>query len=274
MPAHPASAPCRITYEGQFKTGDAEGGEERQVTRVQVTRVQVDTRQARPDTGGHAPGAADPAPGPAAGALCLKVMDTPNAPNPEAGAPPGTSAELNGRLSILLGQIAQGDQTAFAEFYEATSRRVFGMARRVLIDAELSEDTTQEVFLQVWQNASKFNREAGSPLAWLMTISHRRAVDKVRSSQSSSDREAKYGASSQEIDHDSVSDEVGSRLEAEAVVRCLATLTETQQESVRLAYYGGLTYREVAEKLHAAVPTIKSRIRDGLIRLKTCLGVS
>ncbi|WP_224047076.1 ECF RNA polymerase sigma factor SigK [Arthrobacter sp. NicSoilB4] len=201
-------------------------------------------------------------------------MDTPNAPNPEATATPGTPAEVNRRLGALLELIARGDQAAFAEFYELTSRRVFGMARRVLIDVELSEDTTQEVFLQVWQNAAKFNPEAGSPLAWLMTISHRRAVDKVRSSQSSTDREAKYGASSQDIDHDSVSDEVGSRLEAEAVVRCLETLTDTQQESVRLAYYGGLTYREVAEKLNAAVPTIKSRIRDGLIRLKTCLGVS
>lgn len=201
-------------------------------------------------------------------------MDTPNAPNPEAAAPAGTSADINGRLGSLLELIAQGDQAAFAEFYSLTSRRVFGMARRVLIDTELSEDTTQEVFLQVWQNAAKFNPAAGSPLAWLMTISHRRAVDKVRSSQSATDREAKYGASSQEIDHDSVSDEVGSRLETEAVVRCLETLTDTQQESVRLAYYGGLTYREVAERLNAAVPTIKSRIRDGLIRLKTCLGVS
>jgi len=201
-------------------------------------------------------------------------MDTPNAPNPEAAAPPSAAAELNRRLAALLGQIAGGDQAAFAEFYQLTSRRVFGMARRVLIDPELSEDTTQEVFLQVWQNAAKFNADVGSPLAWLMTISHRRAVDKVRSSQSSTDRESRYGASSQEIDHDSVSDEVGSRLEAEAVVRCLDTLTDTQQESVRLAYYGGLTYREVAEKLNAAVPTIKSRIRDGLIRLKTCLGVS
>jgi RNA polymerase sigma-70 factor (ECF subfamily) len=239
-----------------------------------VTRVQADRRPARPASGGHANGAANPDPIPGTRTLCLKVMDTPNAPNPGATAPPGTPVELNGRLSNLLGQIAQGDQAAFAEFYELTSRRVFGMARRVLIDTELSEDTTQEVFLQVWQNASKFNREAGSALAWLMTISHRRAVDKVRSSQSSSEREAKYGASSQEIDHDSVSDEVGSRLEAEAVVRCLGTLTETQRESVRLAYYGGLTYREVAAKLNAAVPTIKSRIRDGLIRLKTCLGVS
>ncbi|MCO4235863.1 sigma-70 family RNA polymerase sigma factor [Pseudarthrobacter raffinosi] len=202
-------------------------------------------------------------------------METPNAPNSEAPAAVTNSpADLGKRLAGLLARIAGGDQAAFAEFYQLTSRRVFGMARRVLIDPELSEDTTQEVFLQVWQNAAKFNPEAGSPLSWLMTISHRRAVDKVRSSQSATDREAKYGASSQDVDHDSVSTEVDSRLEAEAVVRCLETLTDTQQESVRLAYYGGLTYREVAEKLNAAVPTIKSRIRDGLIRLKTCLGVS
>lgn len=210
-----------------------------------------------------------------AGDLCLVVMETPNAPNFEAPAAVSDSpADLSQRLSGLLARIAGGDQAAFAEFYQLTSRRVFGMARRVLIDPELSEDTTQEVFLQVWQNAAKFNPDAGSPLSWLMTIAHRRAVDRVRSSQSATDREAKYGASSQDVDHDSVADEVDTKLEAEAVVRCLETLTDTQQESVRLAYYGGLTYREVAERLNAAVPTIKSRIRDGLIRLKTCLGVS
>ncbi|GAB15473.1 RNA polymerase ECF-type sigma factor SigK [Arthrobacter globiformis NBRC 12137] len=209
-----------------------------------------------------------------AGDLCLRVMDTPNAPNFDATAPPGTAVDLNQQLAQLLERIADGDQASFAEFYRLTSRRVFGMARRVLIDPELSEDTVQEVFLQVWQNAAKFDPGSGSPLAWLMTISHRRAVDRVRSSQSATEREARYGASSQDIDHDSVSDQVDSRLEAEAVVRCLETLTETQQESVRLAYYGGLTYREVAEKLNAAIPTIKSRIRDGLIRLKSCLGVS
>ena len=208
------------------------------------------------------------------GNLCLRVMETPNAPKFDATAPPGTAVDLNQQLAQLLERIAQGDQESFAEFYRLTSRRVFGMARRVLIDPELSEDTVQEVFLQVWQNAARFDPASGSPLAWLMTISHRRAVDRVRSSQSASEREARYGATSQDIDHDSVQDEVDGRLEAEAVVRCLETLTETQQESVRLAYYGGLTYREVAEKLNAAIPTIKSRIRDGLIRLKTCLGVS
>ena len=177
-------------------------------------------------------------------------------------------------LTDLLLRVAQQDRDAFALLYQQTSRRVYGLARRVLIDPELSEDATQEVFLQVWNTADRFNPAMGSPMAWLMTLAHRRAVDKVRSEQSATDREARYGAASQTIDHDDVVDTVSQRLEAEGVVQCLKTLTATQQESVRLAYYGGLTYREVAEKLGVAVPTIKSRIRDGLLRLKTCLGVA
>ncbi|MHA7209460.1 ECF RNA polymerase sigma factor SigK [Arthrobacter sp. MDT1-65] len=177
-------------------------------------------------------------------------------------------------LTDLLLRIARQDRTAFALFYEQTSKRVYGLARRVLIDPELSEDATQEVYLQVWNTADRFDPALGSPMAWLMTLAHRRAVDKVRSEQSATDREARYGAATQTIDHDDVVDTVTQRLEAEGVVRCLDTLTETQQESVKLAYYGGLTYREVAEKLGVAVPTIKSRIRDGLIRLKTCLEVT
>ena len=177
-------------------------------------------------------------------------------------------------LTDLLLRVAEQDRRAFALFYEQTSRRVYGLARRVLIDPDLSEDATQEVYLQVWNTADRFDPAMGSPMAWLMTLAHRRAVDKVRSEQSATDREARYGAATQTIDHDDVVDTVTQRLEAEGVVRCLDTLTATQQESVRLAYYGGLTYREVAEKLGVAVPTIKSRIRDGLIRLKTCLGVT
>lgn len=206
-------------------------------------------------------------------------MDTPRVsritpsrsdPDQVPGASSGSAADLVG----LLARIAAQDQSAFAEFYAQTSRRVYGLARRVLIDPELSEDTTQEVFLQVWNTADRFNEDAGSPMAWLMTLAHRRAVDRVRSEQSSTNREARYGAAMQVKDHDDVVDTVTQRLEAEAVVQCLETLTDTQRESVRLAYYGGLTYREVAERLDVAVPTIKSRIRDGLIRLKTCLGVN
>jgi RNA polymerase sigma-70 factor (ECF subfamily) len=209
-------------------------------------------------------------------------MDTPRVSRATPGRTPaggltdnaaaGTAAEPT--LTDLLLRIARQDQEAFAAFYAQTSRRVYGLARRVLIDPELSEDATQEVYLQVWNSAGRFDPAAGSPMAWLMTLAHRRAVDKVRSEQSSTDREARYGAATQTIDHDDVVDTVTQRLEAETVVKCLDTLTATQQESVRLAYYGGLTYREVAEKLGVAVPTIKSRIRDGLLRLKACLGVS
>ncbi|BBE23368.1 ECF RNA polymerase sigma factor SigK [Arthrobacter sp. MN05-02] len=188
----------------------------------------------------------------------------------EAAVDPGTGPTL----TDLLLRVARQDRTAFALFYEQTSKRVYGLARRVLIDADLSEDATQEVYLQVWNTADRFDPQLGSPMAWLMTLTHRRAVDKVRSEQSATDREARYGAATQTVDHDDVVDTVTQRLEAESVVRCLDTLTETQQESVRMAYYGGLTYREVAERLGVAVPTIKSRIRDGLLRLKTCLGVA
>ena len=205
--------------------------------------------------------------------ICWTVMDTPNNPGPPVFEATGSATDLNSQLTGLLEQVAAGDQQAFAEFYQLTSRRVFGMARRVLIDPDLSEDATQEVYIQVWQGAAKFDRAAGTPLAWLMTIAHRRAIDRVRTVQAATDREAKYGAASQDLDRDLVAEEADTNLEAEAVSRCLGTLTDTQRESVRLAYYGGLTYREVAEHLGAAVPTIKSRIRDGLLRLKTCLGV-
>ncbi|ABY23018.1 RNA polymerase sigma factor [Renibacterium salmoninarum ATCC 33209] len=205
--------------------------------------------------------------------LSLYQMDTPKTTEaaPAALPKPGQGLDV---LVELIRATAQGNHEAFAELYRLTSRRVYGMARRVLIDAELAEDATQEVYLQIWQNAAKFDSSAGSPLAWLMTIAHRRAVDKVRSTQSSTDREARYGAASQGIEHDEVADAVSDKIDAESVVKCLATLTDTQQESVKLAYYGGLTYREVAEKLGAAVPTVKSRIRDGLLRLKSCLEVS
>lgn len=205
--------------------------------------------------------------------ISLGQMDTPKTNETTTGSPVRTG-DGQEALADLIRSTADGDEQAFAELYRLTARRVYGMARRVLIDAELAQDAAQEVYLQIWQNAAKFDAASGSPLAWLMTIAHRRAVDKVRSAQSSADREAKYGATSQSIEHDEVADAVSDRIDAESVVKCLATLTDTQQESVKLAYYGGLTYREVAEKLGAAVPTVKSRIRDGLLRLKSCLEVN
>ncbi|GAB34838.1 RNA polymerase ECF-type sigma factor SigK [Gordonia otitidis NBRC 100426] len=176
------------------------------------------------------------------------------------------------RLPILLEKIASGDETAFSEFYDLTSHRVYGMVLRVLRDPGYSEETTQEVYLQVWRSASTFRPELGSALSWLITLAHRRAVDRVRSETASARREETYGAEDYTAMFDEVSEAVDKRETSSQVRGCLETLTDVQRESIGLAYYEGLTYREVSERLSVALPTIKSRIRDGLARLRTCLG--
>ncbi|KAA0017077.1 ECF RNA polymerase sigma factor SigK [Antrihabitans cavernicola] len=178
------------------------------------------------------------------------------------------------RLQDLLQRVAAGDKAAFAELYDATSTRVYGMVIRVLRNPAISEEATQEVYLQIWRSADSFDPQRGSALAWIMTLAHRRAIDRVRSEQSGADREALYGSRNRETDHDQVVESVIQQLESDAVVHCLDTLTETQRSTVRLAYYDGLTYREVAELLSTPLSTVKTRIRDGLSRLRTCLEVT
>lgn len=176
--------------------------------------------------------------------------------------------------AALLTAIADGDSAAFAEFYDLTAPRVFGLAYRVVRDRTLAEDVVQEVFLQVWSSAARqYDPALASPIGWLMTLTHRRSIDRVRSEQSAADRNHAYGASSLGREHDTVADEVGQRLDEQEVTDCLDGLTAVQREAIGLAYYSGHTYREVAEHLAVTLPTIKARIRDGLIRLKNCLGV-
>lgn len=178
-------------------------------------------------------------------------------------------------LAGLLRRTGDGDRDAFCDFYAATSARVHGLVLRVLRDPGYSEETTQEIYLEVWRTAAVFDPSRGSALSWLITMAHRRAIDRVRAEQSASERNDTYGAA-QRTSGASVSDDVAEAAirhdENRAVGDCLGTLSETQRGSVTLAYYGGLTYREVADRLHVALPTIKSRIRDGLKRLRDCLG--
>lgn len=176
------------------------------------------------------------------------------------------------RLAALLHRIGESDRAAFAELYDACADRVYGMVLKVLRDPGYSEETTQETFLQIWRTAGSYDPQRGSPLSWMMTLAHRRAIDRVRSAQSGSDRESQYGSRSHSTAYDEVLESVTQRLETEAVVRCLDQLTDLQRETIYLAYYGGLTYREIADRLGVGVPTVKSRMRDGLIRLKKCLG--
>ncbi len=174
-------------------------------------------------------------------------------------------------LETVLAAVARGDHAAFRALYDRVSPAVLGTALRVVRDPAQSEEVMQEVLLEVWRTAARFDPAAGSASAWIMTVAHRRAVDRVRSEQRASERELRAARAS--IAYDEVTDAVETSLEQQRVRRCLAGLTELQRESVALAYYGGYSYREVAQLLGVAVGTVKTRMRDGLIRLRDCLGV-
>ena len=173
----------------------------------------------------------------------------------------------------LLRKVARGDEKAFTTLYEIIAPRVFGLARRVVRDPAQAEEVAQEALVEVWRTATRFDPAKGSATSWVLTITHRRAVDRVRSAQAGADRERRAVAASGETPYDDVVEEVTANLEQQQVRRCLKGLTELQREAITLAYYDGFTYREVAEKLDTALPTIKTRMRDGLIRLRDCLGV-
>ncbi|WP_328997944.1 sigma-70 family RNA polymerase sigma factor [Kribbella sp. NBC_00709] len=189
--------------------------------------------------------------------------------------PSGLSASSQGLSDgDLLAMTAGGDTAAFSALYDRISPSVFGLVRRILRNPAQSEEVTQEVMIDIWRTANRYDPARGSAQSWILTIAHRRAVDRVRSEQASADRLERVGARSAEVDFDQVADTVTTRLETEQVRRCLDRLTDLQRESINLAYYNGYTYPEVAQRLGAKLPTIKARMRDGLIRLRDCLGTA
>jgi len=188
--------------------------------------------------------------------------------------PPHGSRGVKGQrphLAELLSRTAQGDHGAFEAVYDQVAPTVFGTVRRVVRDPCLSEEVTQEVFIEIWRTASRFNATKGSPSAWVATIAHRRAVDRVRAEQRSADRDRR--AASPIVAYDEVAESVEHNMDIERVRHCLKRLTDLQREVVTLAYYRGYTYREVAELLGVPAGTVSTRMRDGLIRLRDCLGV-
>jgi RNA polymerase sigma-70 factor, ECF subfamily len=172
-------------------------------------------------------------------------------------------------VDLLIQRVARGDARAFEALYDELSAAVYGLARRVVRDPTRAEDVTQEVFLEVWRKAARFDRDLGKAKTWVMTIAHRRAVDAVRRSESNKRQDDR--AAPDEVSHDEPADAVIKDEEHSAVRGCLDTLTDLQLESVRLAYFNGYTYNEVATLLDKPLPTIKTRMRDGLIRLRDCL---
>ncbi|UTT67693.1 ECF RNA polymerase sigma factor SigK [Janibacter sp. CX7] len=170
--------------------------------------------------------------------------------------------------------MAKGDEAAFAAVYDETAPRLHGLVLRILRNPAQSEEVTQEVFLEVWRRASHFDPQRGSAIGWLLTMAHRRAVDRVRSSQASVVRDDGWHARSREVDFDTTAEHATARIEAARVRAALEGLTEVQREAVSLAYLGGYTHTEVAGLLDLPLGTAKTRIRDGLIRLRDQLGVT
>jgi len=189
---------------------------------------------------------------------------------PAPNAVPRAGADLDELLTL----VGRGDQVAFESVYDQVAAPVFGLIRRVLRDPAQSEEVAQEALLEVWRNAGRFDPGRGTAVTWIMTIAHRRAVDRVRAEAAATDREARAAAIVPAGPADEVAEAVESSLEAERVRRCLGGLSDLQRQSIQLAYYSGYTYPQVASALGVALGTVKTRIRDGLKRLRDCLGVS
>jgi RNA polymerase sigma-70 factor (ECF subfamily) len=176
-------------------------------------------------------------------------------------------------LGQLLAASSRADEAAFAMLYDRVAPRVFGLVRTVVRDPALAEEVTQEVFLEIWQQCARFAPGRGSALSWMLTIAHRRAVDRVRAVEAATRRDQDQ-AGHQDVDFDATAEQAHQGLEAQRVRRAMGSLTPVQRGALELAYFRGYTHAEVAQLLDLPLGTAKTRIRDGLIRLRDTLGVS
>lgn len=189
-----------------------------------------------------------------------------------AGEPVGREAESS-RLTELMSACSRGHEEAFSELYDLTSSRVYGIALRVVRSTDHAAEVTQEVFVEVWRQSARYSPDKGSVMAWMTTMAHRRAVDRVRAVTSEVVRDENYAATESDRGVDQVWDSVAQKFDVERVRKGMASLTAIQREALSLAYFGGYTQSQVASLLKLPLGTVKTRIRDGLIGLRDALGV-
>jgi len=200
-----------------------------------------------------------------ANVAAVSTLNPPTAPVRALAAPTEVSSDE------LLVAVAGGDQRAFSVLYDRVSPQVLGVALRVLRDRALAEEALQEVMVEVWRKADRFDPDRGTAPGWIATLAHRRAVDRVRSEQASRDRDDRVSRRDEMRAFDSVADEVEVELDHWQVRQALSALTVRQREAIELAYFAGHTYRDVARVLGVPEGTAKSRLRDGLLRLRAAL---
>jgi RNA polymerase sigma-70 factor (ECF subfamily) len=197
-------------------------------------------------------------------------------PGEEPSGPHAQHAGRAGRTALLVDLItscARGHEDAFRVLYDETCSRIYGIVLRILHSPDLAAEVTQDVYTEIWRQAARYSPEKGSVLTWMVTVAHRRAVDRVRSVASETSREDRYAALTAEPQVDRVWEAVERRMESERVRRAMASLTDVQREALSLAYFGGYTQTQVAALLQLPLGTVKSRMRDGLIGLRDALGV-
>jgi RNA polymerase sigma-70 factor (ECF subfamily) len=189
-------------------------------------------------------------------------------------APPAILRLVETTLEQSLVRAADGDERAFAEVYDATAPRVFGLVLRILVDRAQAEEVAQEVYLEAWRQAKRFDPDRGAAISWLLQIAHARAVDRVRASQSQRDRDARIGVRDTPVPVDTVAEHAEVALESARARKALRELSDPQREAIELAYFDGLTQTEIAERVGAPLGTVKTRLRDGMVRLRGILGVT
>ncbi len=190
-----------------------------------------------------------------------------------AAAPP---TEKSLRLATLLSRVALGDQTAFGEFYEKTSSHLYGVALRILRDPSHAEEILQEAYVNVWHHAGSYEAAKSQPLTWLTTIVRNRCLDQLRRRELdtvtlNNDDDDDAPAYDPPSDAPSPAAMLMAGAEARSVRDCVDTLDGGPKQAVALAFYHGLSHSELALQLHEPLGTVKSWVRRGLEKLKTCL---
>lgn len=184
-----------------------------------------------------------------------------------------TVTGVRAHIDSLLSRVAVGDHTAFRQLYDQIAPRVYGLIRRTLVDDAQSQEVMQDVFLEVWRSASRFDSARGSALSWIMMRAHGSAVDRVRASQASRDRDLRIGVRDREVYFDPVSEAGEISAESARVTIAMARLTPIQRDAISMTYFEGLTGPELATRLQIPVSTLKTRLREALIRLRDELGI-